>query len=55
VLGAAVPLRLVLVRTDSLAIAITDVSACPSGFESLALQVLILPLSKPLFCDIAAG
>lgn len=33
VLGAAIPLRLVLVRTDELVVAITEATAYPNGFE----------------------
>jgi hypothetical protein len=33
VLGAAVPIRLVLARTDDLAVAVTDATAYPNGFE----------------------
>ncbi len=33
VLGAAVPLRVVLARTEDVAVAITDASAYPGGFE----------------------
>jgi hypothetical protein len=33
VLGAAIPIRLVLARTDDLAVAVTDATAYPNGFE----------------------
>jgi hypothetical protein len=33
VLGAAVPLRLVLARTEEVAVAVTDATAYPTGFE----------------------
>jgi hypothetical protein len=33
VLGAAVPIRLVLARTDDVAVAVTDATAYPTGFE----------------------
>jgi hypothetical protein len=40
VLGAAVPLRLILARTDHVAVAITEASAYPNGVElNLALRI----------------
>ena len=49
VLGAAVPLRLVLARTDDLAIAVTDASAYPAGLSfTLSIRLREVPADPRL-------